>query len=88
MGSVNPVGTSGTVCISAFARPSLPIFNTTEGERVGKDEATELDRLSVFLCLTGDNRPLDGLFRIPLLEVITPLELPSVGRCEDDDREL
>lgn len=86
MGPVKPVGTSGTVSISALALPSLPIFKTTDGERVGRLGATELDRGSGFrMGFIGDNRPLDGLFRMPLVEAIIPLGCPRLLAREEDE---
>ena len=74
-GSVNPVDDSGTVCISVFARPSLPIRRTTDCERVGT-LAVELALDNGWPAgLIGEDRPfLDGLLRIPLVEAIMPLD--------------
>lgn len=74
-GSVNPVGPSSTGCISALALPSLPIFSTTDRERVGI-VATELDRPSGIglMVLTGEVRPLEGLLRMPLVVAMIPLD--------------
>lgn len=86
MGSVKPVGTSGTVSISAFALPSFPIFKTTDCERVGRPGATELALGNGFRKgLMGDDRPLDGLFRMPLVEAIMPVGCPSEGRLAEEE---
>jgi hypothetical protein len=76
-GSVKPVDASRTGCISVFALPSLPIFKTTDWER-GNTLARELDLGSgARRDLIGEDRPFDGLFRIPLAEDIVP---PEPGR--------